>query len=56
MNAAVDVSTGARVRLFNTLALETSAQCNRRCVFCPVHAGERPDEQMPFGLIIKAVH
>jgi MoaA/NifB/PqqE/SkfB family radical SAM enzyme len=42
------------MRLFNTLCLEISARCNRRCVFCPVAYHVRPDEVMPYELQRKA--
>lgn len=35
-----------QVRLFNMIAIETAALCNRRCVFCPNHTTARPDELM----------
>ena len=41
------------IRIFNTLAIETSAVCNRSCVFCPVHGSDRPDEKMDWGMIEK---
>lgn len=31
------------IKLFNSLAIETGAQCNRSCVFCPNHESNRPD-------------
>lgn len=43
------------IPLFNTLALETSAVCNRHCSFCPVIKGDRPDEQMPQWMFEKAI-
>jgi len=43
------------VPLFNTIAIETSARCNRQCSFCPVVKGDRPDEDMPMEMIQKAV-
>ena len=43
------------IPLFNTIALETSAVCNRHCSFCPVVKGDRPDEEMPKELWDKAV-
>lgn len=36
-----------QVRLFNMIAIETSALCNRHCVFCPNATTARPDELMP---------
>jgi MoaA/NifB/PqqE/SkfB family radical SAM enzyme len=42
-----------QIKLFNTLALETGALCNRACVFCPNHHNERPDEYMPWDTIRK---
>lgn len=51
----VDVAAGEKIRLFNTLAIETSALCNRGCVFCPVAHGERPDEQMPISMMMKMI-
>lgn len=35
-----------QVRLFNMIAIETSALCNRHCVFCPNATTARPDELM----------
>ena len=43
------------IPLFNTIALETSAVCNRHCSFCPVVKGDRPDEEMPKEMWDKAV-
>ena len=34
-------------KLFNTIAIEIAASCNRRCKFCPVSVAPRPDELMP---------
>ena len=34
------------MKLFNTISVEISAQCNRKCVFCPVAYNSRPDERM----------
>ena len=35
------------MKLFNTIAIEITAACNRRCKFCPVSVYQRPDETMP---------
>lgn len=43
------------VRLFNMIAIETSAVCNRKCVFCPNATTARPDELMDVKLIIKII-
>jgi MoaA/NifB/PqqE/SkfB family radical SAM enzyme len=51
----VNVAAGEHIRLFNTLAIETSAVCNRSCVFCPVHRDDRPDEYMSMNTIRKIV-
>lgn len=51
----VDVKRGDKFPLFNTIAIESAALCNRACVFCPNHTTERPDEQMPMELIEKIV-
>jgi radical SAM protein with 4Fe4S-binding SPASM domain len=40
-----------KVRLFNMIAIETAALCNRHCVFCPNNGTARPDELMPMELI-----
>lgn len=43
------------MRLFNTISVEISAACNRRCKFCPVSVYQRPEELMSevtFGAII----
>jgi len=37
------------------IAIETSALCNRSCVFCPNGGTTRPDELMPMELIHKIV-
>lgn len=42
------------MRLFNTVALEIAARCNRRCEFCPVAYNTRPDERMSRALLDKA--
>jgi cyclic pyranopterin phosphate synthase len=34
------------MRLFNTISVEISAACNRRCKFCPVSVFQRPEELM----------
>jgi len=44
------------MRLFNTLAIEITAQCNRRCTFCPVAYNTRPDQYMQWGLFQKIIH
>lgn len=51
----VNVHNGSKVRIFNTLALETAALCNRKCVFCPNYSTARPDELMPMELIQKVL-
>lgn len=43
------------VRLFNTIAIETSSMCNRKCFFCPNHHNARPDEEMPWPLLEKII-
>lgn len=43
------------MRLFNTISVEISAACNRRCKFCPVSVYQRAEELMSeitFGAII----
>jgi MoaA/NifB/PqqE/SkfB family radical SAM enzyme len=43
------------MRLFNTISVEISAACNRRCKFCPVSVYQRTEELMSeitFGAII----
>lgn len=47
----IDLARGEQVKIFNTIAIETSARCNRRCVFCPVHGTQRPDVLMPVETI-----
>lgn len=47
---------GGKLKLFNTLAIETGGVCNRSCVFCPNHHKDRPDEYMPDKLIIKMIN
>ncbi len=39
--------------LFNTVALEIGAQCNRKCWFCPNAYNERPDAYMSDELLEK---
>lgn len=51
----VNVSKGEKVRLFNTIFVETGAKCNRTCVFCPNHSTVRPDEYMSWSMITKIV-
>jgi MoaA/NifB/PqqE/SkfB family radical SAM enzyme len=34
------------VKLFSTLCLEITSDCNRKCSFCPVAYGTRPKEEM----------
>lgn len=43
------------MKLFNTVALEISARCNRRCKFCPVAYNTRPDERMDLVLFMRAL-
>ena len=43
------------IRLFNTIFIETASLCNRSCIFCPVHRGDRPDEVMSWNLINKMI-
>lgn len=43
------------MRLFNTIALEIGARCNRRCAFCPVAYNKRPKEWMDTDAIAEAV-
>lgn len=43
------------MKLFNTISVEISAACNRRCKFCPVSVYQRPEELMSeivFNVII----
>lgn len=47
----IDVDRGDTIRLFNSLAVEIGAQCNRTCVFCPVRPGDREDEFMSVPMI-----
>lgn len=42
------------MRLFNTVSLEISSRCNRRCEFCPVAYNHRPDERMANVLLLRA--
>lgn len=44
-----------QVRLFNMIAIETSALCNRHCIFCPNSGTARPDELMPWATITNIV-
>jgi len=43
------------MRLFNTISVEISSLCNRKCWFCPNATNKRPDEQMSDELIWKIV-
>lgn len=49
MLGVMDVSID-KYRLFNTIAIETSSWCTRRCEFCPVSYFPRGDEYMDDGL------
>ena len=51
----IDVEAGEQFPLFSNIGLETSAVCNRHCVFCPNHDYERPDEYMDVSLIEKCL-
>lgn len=42
------------MKLFTTLCLELTAQCNRKCTFCPVAYNSRPDEAMAMETIESA--
>ncbi len=42
------------MKIFNTVAIEISSQCNRNCKFCPNAYNERPDELIDFSLLVKA--
>lgn len=55
MLTPIDLSRGEKVPLFNTIAIETSALCNRTCVFCPNHTTTRPDEYLSGTLIRKII-
>lgn len=39
------------MKLFNTIAIEISSLCNRKCKFCPNCYFKRPDEYMSFNTI-----
>ena len=43
------------MRLFNSVALEITSRCNRRCKFCPVAYNSRPDERMNQKILVKAL-
>lgn len=43
------------MRLFNTVALEIAARCNRRCKFCPVRYNKRPEEHIRWYDFCKAL-
>jgi MoaA/NifB/PqqE/SkfB family radical SAM enzyme len=43
------------MRLFNSIALEITARCNRTCKWCPVAYNSRPDERMDYKLLHKAL-
>lgn len=44
-----------KIRLFSSIGIETSAVCNRRCVFCPNHDFTRPDDQMSMEMFNKVL-
>lgn len=39
------------MKLFNTISIEISSLCNRKCAWCPVAYNERPDERMPADVL-----
>lgn len=39
------------MKLFTTLCLEITSDCNRKCEFCPVAYNTRPSEAMPFHVV-----
>ena len=43
------------MKLFNTIALEINARCNRKCAFCPVAYNQRPSQRMSSSLFLKAL-
>lgn len=43
------------MKLFNTIALEINARCNRSCKFCPVAYNTRPDERMDLNTFKKCL-
>ena len=43
------------MKLFNTLSLEISARCNRKCAFCPNAYATRPNERMDVDLFEAAL-
>lgn len=43
------------MRLFSTLCLEITSQCNRHCAWCPVGYNSRDDERMDACLLTKAL-
>lgn len=55
MPRLVHVQNAEHLKLFNTIAIETAAQCNRACVFCPNHHTDRPDDYMPMEMIERIV-
>lgn len=46
---------GGNLPVFSELVLETTAECNRRCSFCPVSAGPRGTAAMDETLFAKAL-
>lgn len=49
----VDVWNGEQFPLFTSISIETFSDCNRRCVFCPVHDAPRARDHMPYVSIHK---
>jgi MoaA/NifB/PqqE/SkfB family radical SAM enzyme len=42
-----------QIKLFNSICIETAAKCNRTCFFCPNNGTDRPDDEMPWGVVEK---
>lgn len=41
------------MKIFNTISIEISSLCNRKCDWCPVAYNERPDERMSGAVLAK---
>lgn len=54
MKSKINVNN-EKTRCFNTICIETSSLCNRKCLFCPNGYFNRPDEQMGFEVFSKII-
>ena len=54
MKDPTNITSGV-TKLFNTVVLETTAKCNRKCSFCPSSVSPREEHQMPMELVTKVL-